>query len=154
MSRRCLIVFPVYLISEAGSRNRHKGRLERSINFIPVESRVAELTAFVRCVASSTTTSGLPCQLPSYSEVMALTDSSKASLLFFCGPFVSTPIGSPVITYLAKGRSCYLSVQFPLIEFCHHDIVPEKLENLVGLRRLGESLARGEYRLWNSYSLI
>ena len=86
MSRGCLFVFPAFLITEAGSSDRHEGRLERSISRHPVESSVAELTAIVRCEASSRAISFLPCQAPSSSDVMTLTDSSKASLLFFCGP--------------------------------------------------------------------
>ena len=52
----------------------------------PVDSHVAELTVKVTRRVSSTTTSCFSHQPPPYSEVRALTDSSKASLLFFCRP--------------------------------------------------------------------
>ena len=57
------------------------------------------------------------------------------------------------MTYLAKGRSCYLPVPFPLVEFCRYDIVSEILENLIDQCRLGEFLARVEYRLWKKRSI-
>jgi hypothetical protein len=52
--------------------------------------------------------------------------------------------GSSVTTYFAEGRSCDLSVSFPLFELCGQDIVPEKSEKVVFLHRLRESCARAE----------
>jgi hypothetical protein len=54
---------------------------------------------------------------------------------------------SSVITHLAKGGSRDLSVSFPLFKLRCHDVVPEKLEDLVFPHRLGEPWARTEYDL-------
>jgi hypothetical protein len=52
-----------------------------------------------------------------------------------------------VITYLAKGRSYYLSVLFPLVKFCHHDIASEELEKLhIALQAFGN--------LWRELNII
>jgi hypothetical protein len=96
-------------------------------------------------------TSCLSRHAPSYNEVIALTDSSNASLLFFYDPSFDTQGNScsSVVTYLAECRSCDLSVPLPLVKLCRYDITPEKLENLVGLQRLGESLVRAQHDLYD-----
>jgi len=48
------------------------------------ETHTAGLTVIVKSKTSSRTTSCFPCHFPSNKEVISLTDSSKASLLFFC----------------------------------------------------------------------
>ena len=103
----------------------------------------------VRSRALLRTISCLPCHLPSHSEVITPTDSSKASLLFFCeSSFVTRD--EPVslgATHLTKGRSYNLSMPFPLVKLRRQNIAPKKTEQLVSLYRFREFMTRAEHRL-------
>ena len=84
---------------------------------------------------------------------MALTDSSKASFLFFYEwPFVNKMRNCLFVNaHLAKGRGCDLSMSFPLVIFRRHNIAAKKLENLIRLHGFGESLAGTEQSLWGQF---
>jgi len=67
--------------------DHHKSHLRKPIKVSSWVGNIG-LTAIVSSRASSITISCLPSHRPSYNEVMALTDSSKASLLFFYEPSI------------------------------------------------------------------
>ena len=73
---------------------------------------------------------------------MALTDSSKASLLFFYGQIFGTRDGmtypQSAITNLSEGRGHDLPVPFPFSKLGRYDVLTENVDNLVNLHWLGK----------------
>jgi len=62
--------------------------------------------------------------------------------------------GSSEIAYLVEGGGRDLSVPFPLVKLCRHDVVPEEVEDLVGVDGLRESWTRAENHLKDVRSSI
>ena len=87
---------------------------------------------------------------------MALTDSSKANLVFLYGDRSTHEMISyrSVVTHLAEGRGYNLSVPFPLTKLRRHDIFPEEAESCIFLQGFGEFQAGAEDSLQGVHSLI